>query len=246
MKTLRKLSSAEVALLRDHKSYELIDFLWLTLSDLLLKGVLNIEHLSQKAHLADAAYLEFVIMPGRNFQLYNAAPHEILFTLDFMGEVGQKLSLRQLWTRVLQRAIDKRQYLRSYLLLAPNMRLCFERDFLFEMTGRLKMSDLGKETQLKIAQELTDVEIDLWAQLNYEADEAIKSFLLLKGNFQFLRNVSLATLSEFEKALFIQSMIATGQNDLSESSIWIDSFLQEHFEKFVQDIHTSILRYQVN
>ena len=245
MKTLKKLSSAEVALLRDHKAYDLEDFLWLTLSDLLLKGVLNIRHRHQKAHLADKAYLEFLLMPGRNFKLYNAAPHEIIFMQDFYGESGQELSLRQVWTRVLQRSVDKRQYLRSYLSLAPNMRLCFERDFLFEMTGRLKLSDLGKETQLKIAQELTDIEIDLWAQLNYEGDEAIKTFLVLKGNLQFLRNVSLATLGEFEKALFIQSMIAIGQNDLSESNLWTDSFLQEHCEKFVQDIHSSILKHQV-
>lgn len=165
MEQLKNLTPAECLVLLEESSLTMRDFLKLTLIDLVMKSVFQIETRNSQANPKDPIRKNAYLAAGKNFHQYQAQIHEKLFIEPFRKNPETTFFLRTYVKIVVQNAGDGYTYMRRTIQDNLIFSKYLKTTFWNRLLGRIRLNEHGVRQQQRLREELV-VLGKLLAELN--------------------------------------------------------------------------------
>jgi hypothetical protein len=189
MEILKQLTPAESRFLISLNEASPKDLLKLTLSDLILKEVLVIK----KQETAEKAP---VILSGKNFDSYQAQPHEEVFLTPLRKAPELMILLKHFVEMAYQKLGYPEAYHADYLKKTKRLKDCFKDGFWRNLLGFITLNEEGRKLQEKVKRYYDKLQrkVD-----NHEPITA-EEFQSIGTNIIVLKNLGPDKVRELEKA----------------------------------------------
>lgn len=190
MEKLKTLSPGECLLLLEESSLTMRDFIKLTLIDLVMKGVLQIQSRNSQSNPKDPIRKNAYLAPGILFHQHRALIHETLLVAPFLKNPEATIFLRTYVKIVVENAGDGYSYMRRTLRNNLVFSKYLNNSFWKRLLGRIELNEFGISQQLKLREELVVLGNLLSEQNDYSKRSDIASRITpLYGNIFLLYDV---------------------------------------------------------
>lgn len=212
---ISKLTPAETLLLRDGNQVSARELLKYTMMDLLLKQVLEIQHVARQAHPRDPVRETRYVVRGKHFGAYDALLHED----TFMGalENTSTMLFRNCVQVAYARAGTERALHRT-VRSTPMIREVFSNSLLDRLLNNYRYTDSGLKLRCTIESELADLQRELPKLLETDKAKALALLRAIGGNIFLVKNIDFKMLREIDQAFPEREIADYAGGDV----IWID------------------------
>lgn len=224
MEILTKLSPAETHLIRATSDATFKDLLKYTLSDLLLKKVLNYEERILQSDERSPERVVPYISAGENFSGYHAYMHEVPFLKAFYDNPELDIMFRHVVKMGYEQAGSRRNYIFSHLLASPQVAGRVKGQIINRLFNWVQLTELGAATKRRIDESIEKLESELPELLEKSPEKALELLKKINGNVYLLRGLDFELLSQIDNEI-TEQMNRRGQDySYFDSFIYFDSY----------------------
>lgn len=203
MKILSTLSPAEALIVLQDQQVTMKDILKVTFMDLLLKQVLRTLEVEKQAHKNDQVRYFKYVEAGKNFNVYQALPHEQIFLWVFEKHRYGQILFRHIVKIAYQKSRFKIDFLKQ-LMNSPQIAGCFKQNIFQQMFGGFKLTDDGMALRVQIRAEIDELEKTLPVYIANDRQKALKMLKTIKGNIFLLHQIDFDVFEQIDKELLAE------------------------------------------
>lgn len=246
MKILSQISPAQTKLIIDNNSISLKNLMKLTFMDLILKKVLKIKEVEEKAHPNDKYVREYTyIIPGENFKNYKPKVFESIFLSPFTKSPEIQIQFK-IYIKLIYDNSKGRWNYKKTVKNTSEIEPYFKSSFFINLFRQVKLTQKGHKlnTELKDFLYKTDAEIiDLLENNKKEALELLKN---IGGNIFLLKNLDFEMLKKINKELSNQQKHSNSNTYVDDNDDWLffSSYNNDYmYDSYFNDFDSTIDSY---
>ncbi len=192
--------------------------------DLLLKQVLRKIEVERQPSFRDGIRVYDYIIPGKNFNSYQALPHEFVFLAPFQKSDEVQILFRHMVKMGYQNAKSD-IHIQNLIRKCPNIKSCFRQNLIQLLYDGFSLTKEGLEMSKLVSNEISELEKELPNLILKDHQKALAVLRNIKGNIFLLSNIEFELLKELDKELLLEMNKVDDKNyDSGCSGCTWDSF----------------------
>jgi hypothetical protein len=249
MKILSQIAPAQTKLIVDYNSVALKDLMKLTFMDLILKKVLQIKEVEQKAHPNDKYVREYTyIIPGKNFENYKPRVFESIFLSPFTKSPEIQIQFKMFIKLMYDNSKGSWNYKKT-VKNTSEIETNFRSTFFVNLFRQLKLTQNGNKLKTELENYLISIDSEIANLLENDKKKALELLENIGGHIFLLKNIDFEMLKKVDKELSNQQKhynSSTNDNAYYEDDDWLffSAFNDDYmYDSYFNDFDSTIDSY---
>ncbi|WP_452599038.1 hypothetical protein [Pontimicrobium sp. MEBiC01747] len=201
MKILSQITPAQTKLIIDNNSVALKNLMKLTFMDLVLKKVLKIKEVEQKAHSRDKHTRAYTyIIPGKNFNSYKPKVFESVFLSPFYKSPEIQIQFKTYIKLIYDNSKGRWNYKKT-VKNTSEIKPYFKSTFFINLFKQIKLTPEGHKLNTALKDYLYKIDSEIINLLENNKKKALELLENIGGNIFLLKNLDFEMLKKLDKEL---------------------------------------------